>query len=182
MEKNNTNSRLRIRQAASGENDRVIDFYYDLIDAMEGAEFHPGWEKELYPTREFLTQAVHLGELYIGEMDGKIVSAMVINHSCHETYCNITWSVGAKTDEVYVIHTLGVHPVFAGQGIAGQMVREAIVLAEKKKIKTIRLEVLKGNIPAEKVYLAAGFQYVDEITMYYDDTGWDQFKVFEYIV
>ncbi len=34
---------LRIRRANPKEYEKVRDFYYLLIDAMEGAAFSPGW-------------------------------------------------------------------------------------------------------------------------------------------
>lgn len=49
-------------------------------------------------------------------------------------------------------------------------------------MKTIRLDVLEGNIPAERAYLKMGFQYLDTIQMFYEDTGWTNYKAFEYIV
>ncbi len=36
---------LRIRRANPKEYEKVRDFYYLLIDAMEGAAFSPGWQR-----------------------------------------------------------------------------------------------------------------------------------------
>ena len=173
---------LRIRQAGPADYEQVRDFYDYLIDAMEGAAFSPGWERDVYPTQEFLRDSLEKGELYAGEIDGRMVASMVVNHVYNEGYRNVRWTLQAADDALCVIHVLGVHPQFAGKGIAGQMARAAIAMAREKGIKTVRLDVLEGNLPAEKAYGKVGFQYVDTVRMFYEDTGWTNYKLYEYIV
>jgi ribosomal protein S18 acetylase RimI-like enzyme len=48
--------------------------------------------------------------------------------------------------------------------------------------KVIRLDVLKGNRHAEKLYSGMGFQYLHTLPMYYEDTGWTDFKLYEYLL
>ncbi len=62
------------------------------------------------------------------------------------------------------------------------MVQQVIKMAHESHIKTIRLDVLEGNIPAEKLYTKMGFVYLDTIQMFYEDTGWMNYKLFEYVV
>lgn len=173
---------LQIRAADSSDYSNVRDFYYSLIDAMEDAEYKPGWEKDIYPTQAFLIRSIENNELYIGEMDGQTVSCMVVNHEYNDGYKDIRWSVEAKDSALFVIHALGVNPMFSGKGIAKQMVQQVIKIARANNIKTIRLDVLEGNIPAEKAYTKMGFMYLDTIQMFYMDTGWTNYKLFEFIV
>lgn len=173
---------LEIRLANVKEFNRVKEFYYSLIDALVDAPVKPGWKKDIYPTQEFLRHSIEYNELYIGQIDEKLVSCMVVNHEYNNGYKDIKWSVEASDSELWVIHALGVHPVFSGKGIAKQMVQNVIETARECGMKTIRLDVLSGNIPAEKAYTKIGFQYVDTIQMYYEDTGWTDFRLFEYIV
>ena len=100
----------------------------------------------------------------------------------NEGYKNIQWSVDVADAELLVIHVLCVHPTFSGKGIAKQMVQKVLETAIRNDIKTIRLDVFNGNLPAEKAYTKMGFKYIDTIQMYYEDTGWTDFKVFEYIL
>ena len=53
----------QIRPAQESEYPLVRGFYYALIDAMENAEFKPGWEKDVYPAPEFLTDSIRNGEV-----------------------------------------------------------------------------------------------------------------------
>ena len=52
----------------------------------------------------------------------------------------------------------------------------------EKNITAIRLDVLGGNIPAEKAYTRMGFVYRGTINMFYEDTGWTGYRLFEYVV
>lgn len=173
---------LTIRKAQEAEYPLVKTFYDSLTDAMADAEFNPGWERDVYPAPDFLRSSIANGELYIGELDGQTAACMVVNHAYNEGYRNIAWSLDVPDEELLVIHALGVHPAFAGHGIAKQMARAAQETARQSAVKTIRLDVLEGNLPAERAYVGVGFRYVDTITMFYEDTGWTAFRLFEYLV
>ena len=173
---------LQIRTAEKTDYQTVRDFYYSLTDAMEDAEFKPGWEKDIYPSQEFLLHSIEKGELYLGMEDGKPATCMVINHEYNESYRQICWPVQIPDSKLLVIHALGVHPDFSHRGFAGEMVRWAIRLAHKQQIQAIRLDVLSGNLPAEKVYTRLGFQYRGTIRMYYEDTGWTDYRIFELLL
>ena len=44
------------------------------------------------------------------------------------------------------------------------------------------VEELKGNVPAERLYPAMGFTYVDTIKLFYEDTGRVDFELFELVL
>ena len=171
--------KMIIIKAETDQFETVRNFYHSMIDAMSGATVYVGWQKDVYPSSEFLADSIRKGELYLVLEDGNITAAMVFNRDHNEGYNGIRWKVEADDDEVMVIHALGVHPVYYGRGYAKALVREAINIAEKNGIKAIRLDVLEGNIPAEMLYSSFGFQYTDTVRMYYEDTGWTNFKLYE---
>ena len=70
---------LDIRAARAEEFAAVRGFYHELIDMMEGSEFHPRWEKCVYPSDDFLRSSIERGELYIGLTGEETAAAMVIN-------------------------------------------------------------------------------------------------------
>ena len=168
----------------AGENDYIAirDFYYELTDEMKDAEFKPGWEKDVYPTQEFLQESIRNKELYYTSENSNIQACVIVNHKYNDGYKGVKWSVEVPDEELLVIHALGVLPEFSGRGIAKQIVQEVIHQAEFQNIKTIRLDVLEGNIPAERAYTKMGFQYVTTLKMFYEDTGWTNYRLFEYIV
>ena len=170
---------LKIRAARSGEYDRVRGFYDSLIDDMQGAPYFPMWEKDIYPTYAYLRDCVERGELYVGEAEGEIATAMVVNGSGNDGYAKAQWPTRAKPEEVRVIHILGVHPRFAGKGYAKRLVAHALDLARRQGCKAVRLDVLQGNVPAERLYRGMGFMYVDTMRLYYEDTDWMDFDLYE---
>ena len=171
---------MNIIKANRNQYEDVRNFYYSMIDAMSGSTVYVGWQKDIYPSAEFLGDSVRKGELYLVLEDENITAAMVFNHDHNEGYDEINWPTKADDSEVMIIHALGVHPDYYGKGYAKALVREAINMARESGIKAIRLDVLEGNIPAEKLYSGFGFQYTDKVRMFYEDTGWTNFKLFEY--
>ena len=109
---------LAIRAARADEFEKVRGFYHRLIDMMEGLEFHPRWEKFVYPADDFLHGSIERGELYVGMLGEEIAAAMVINGEGADGYDSAPWSVSAARGEFSVIHTLGVMPAYHGRGLA----------------------------------------------------------------
>ena len=176
------NERFEVRRALSSDLEEVRQFYFDIIDGFAGAEFHPGWEKDIYPAPAQLRSLAEKGELYLGREDGKIVAAMAMNHEANEGYEGIAWQAEAERDEVFVLHMLGVHPSRQRNGVAGKMVRFAVRTARERNAKAIRLDVLRGNLPANRLYESAGFRKIDTVSMYYPDTGVTDFELYELVL
>ena len=141
-----------------------------------------GWKKDIYPSQEFLRSSIDNGDLYFCRDGERIAGAMVLNHEYNESYQNCRWHIAADDSELLVIHALGVHPDFHRKGYAKALVRHSIAIAREAGMKTIRLDVLDGNIPAETLYLGMGFQYLNKVQMYYEDTGWTAFRLYEYVL
>ncbi len=187
---------ISIRAAAQDEFDNVRAFYHAVTDGLKNAQYGPGWKKDIYPAPEELRTALAEGSLFVAEAvksvvaesagskpeAGQIVAAMVVNHRSNEAYKGVKWPGQLAPEEYLVIHMLGVHPDYSRQGIAKEMVRFVIDMASRDGIRAIRLDVLNGNIPAEQLYLGLGFSYVETVSMYYDDTGWTDYMVYEYLL
>ncbi len=151
-----------------------------MIDGLAELPYGAGWKKDVYPAPVFLMDAIRGGELYIGLEEDRIIASMVLNHQCNEGYLEFQWPTEAEDTEVTVIHALGVHPSQAGRGYGRQLVQFAVDTARRDRQKVIRLDVLKGNLPAEKLYAAMGFRLLHTLPMYYEDTGWTDYELYEY--
>ena len=154
-------------------------FYHSLIDAMLDSPYLPGWEKDVYPAPDVLLTEIEKGNFYYLREGERIAAGMVVNQKCNEDYWEAKWPENLPQDQFMVIHMLGVHPDFTGKGYAREMVRFALDLARKAGMKAVRLDVLKGNVPAEKLYAGLGFQFIDSIQMFYEDTGWAEYELYE---
>ena len=173
---------IDISKANKNSCGEVRHFYHSLIDSLNPAQRYVGWKKDIYPSPAFLRNSIDNGDLYVCRDEGRIAGAMVLNHAYNESYKNCCWQIAADDSEILVIHALGVHPGFQGKGCSKAMVRKAIAIAEETGMKAIRLDVLAGNIPAENLYQGMGFQYLTSVQMYYEDTGWTAFKLYEYVL
>ena len=46
--------------------------------------------------------------------------------------------------------------------------------------KAVRLDILGTNAGAERLYTGMGFRFVQARTLFYEDTGWTEYRLFEY--
>lgn len=76
-------------------------------------------------------------------------------------------------------HALGVWPAQQGKGVGQRVVEEILQYAKANGKKAVRLDILGQNAAAEKLYTKCGFQFVQAKTMFYEDTGWTEFKMYE---
>lgn len=173
---------MEIRRAIREEYPQIRAFYHSLIDGMQDSKFGIGWKKDIYPSPEFLEDSIAAGKLWVGMESNRIAAAMVLNHQCNEGYREFDWPTKAADSEVTVIHALGVHPQHSGKGYAKEMVRGAFEAARKNGQKVIRLDVLEGNLPAERLYTGLGFWYLHTVKMFYEDTGWTNYRLYEYVL
>lgn len=174
--------RMNIIKAKTNQYEAVRSFYHSLIDGMKGSPYAIGWEKDIYPAPDFLKDSIENGELYICTEDNQMVGAMVLNHQCNDGYSKFQWQTEASADEILIIHALGVHPAHSGKGYAKAMVKKAFEVAANTSQKALRLDVLGGNVPAERLYTGLGFRYMDTLQMYYEDTGWTDYELYEYVL
>lgn len=149
---------------------------------MQGSAYLPGWEKGIYPSDAFLKESLKSGELSALFVDDTIAAAMVLNHKCNEGYFEIDWKVPDDSSNILFVHALGVMPDYQRQGLAKIMVQEAIRAAKAAGQAAIRLDVLNGNIPARKLYESFGFEYRGTVKMFYEDTGWTDYLLYELVL
>ena len=171
---------MTILRANSKQFQPVRALYHAVIDGVGDSTDSVGWKKDIYPSPDFLKDSIDNGELYIATEGETIIGAFVMNHRYNEEYKTFQWPTKAEDAEITVIHALGVHPACTGKGIARHMVQFAVDFAREHQQKVIRLDVLKGNLRAEKLYTGMGFQYLYTLPMYYEDTGWTEFQLYEY--
>ena len=168
-----------IKKAIPDQFQNVRAFYHAVIDEVGNSHDSVGWKKDIYPSPELLDRSIRAGELFIAAEGEAIIGAMILNHQYNDEYRKAPWPSQADDAEVTVIHALGVHPSCRGKGCARQMVQFAIDYARSCGQKVIRLDVLKGNLLAGKLYSGMGFQCFHTLPMFYEDTGWADFQLYE---
>lgn len=173
---------LIIKKAEEDQYEQVRDFYRSMTDRMKKRGFIITWVKDVHPSPAFLKESICSGTLYIGTIGETIVSSMVLSHDHNEEYEKIEWAEPLDDSQILVVHALGADPDVTGKGVGRSMVNEAIRIAENCGMRAVRLDVLESNKPAENLYLGCGFEYRGTSRMYYENTGWKNFKMFEKIL
>ena len=171
---------MEIRAAGPEEEEAVVSFYGEMIDKMQACEYRPTWKLGVYPTGEGLRALVEKRQVFLGLEGQRIVAAMVLNHDCNESYADVHWETSAAEDEITVLHLLCVLPEFGGGGRGRQMLDFARNYAAAGAQKVIRLDVMEENLPAIRLYDAAGFRRLETRRMFYESTGWTNFVMYEY--
>lgn len=173
---------LQFQQADICDFEAIQQFYWDVIEDIHKnntANENLGWEKGVYPSDDFLQTSLEKGELYT-LMDGSVLCACVIlNSECNEGYLGCPWGITCEPTEVLTPHALAVHPRMQGKGIGKIVVGHVLDVAVQKDKKAVRLDVLGACAAAERLYRSCGFQFVAAKNMYYEDTGWTEYRLFE---
>lgn len=157
-----------------------MDFYGEVTDALEGSKIGPGWVKGVYPSYEFVKTSAENGELYVAVSDEAIAGALILNHDFNEGFAGVPWNVDAGPDQAAILHAFAVSPGHRGKGIGKAMLREIVKISRKKGDKAIRLDVLEENLPADRLYAAAGFCRIAKTKLYYHPIGERDFWMYEY--
>ena len=165
------------QKAAAEEFETVRGFYWRLIDAMDQTTI--GWKKGIYPTDEFLRESLDRGELYTLSDGDALCGCVILNSECNEGYAGMPWTRELAPDEVLIPHALAVDPAVQGRGCGRALVCGMLDLARSAGKKAVRLDILSGNDDAERLYTRSGFRFVQAKPMFYEDTGWTEYKMFE---
>ena len=173
---------MQIRQAKSEEFISVRNFYWNLIEQMAGRENTIGWKIGIYPSDDFLSDSIRKSELYVLDSENGYSACVIVNSSCNEGYNGCLWKVNCASNEILVPHALAVSPNVQGKGIGKLVVQDIIEMAKASGKKSVRLDVLGGNIAAERLYTKMGFEYIQSKTMFYEDTGWTEYVVYELVL
>ena len=171
---------MEIRKALTTEYDKLVKLYIDMIEEMPRFGMAVGWIMGVYPTYEFLSEQLSLGNCFVADDNGNFVGAMIINTLYNEGYDRVKWPVEASSGEFASLHLLGVLPQYHHQGIGIGLTNKAIEIAKAQGLKALRLDVIDGNNPARKLYEKCGFYHVEDINLYYDDCGLVNFYLYEY--
>ena len=85
-------------------------------------------------------------------------------------------------EKIYVIYTLAVHPDFWRLGIGKKLLDFAEEIARKEGCVSLRLDVVKGNIPAESLYKKCGYKYVGTTSLGYEEYGLPWYNLYEKVL
>ena len=97
---------LSFRKATDGDIDKIAEIYSDIHTCEEEGKTVIGWIRDVYPTKATAISARKRDDLYVGEDNGEIVGAAVINKIQVDEYKYGKWEYDVSDDKVMVLHTL----------------------------------------------------------------------------
>ena len=146
---------MPIRPAVDG----ITAIYDAILDREEAGPAYTNWQRGKYPTVDTARQALEAGTLYVGEEDGFLWGVVNLNGIQLPEYDAIPWAIPAERNQVAVIHTLCIHPVRAGRGLARRMVAFCEEETRRQGKAVMRLDTWEGNLPANRMYPVLGYRY-----------------------
>lgn len=156
---------VEIRLAKIEELDLIYGFYKEICTALENEKYTPLWQMDNYPSVEDLRNHINNNDLYVAITDNKIIGAMAVTN--HKDYSSL--------------HLLTVHPRYRKHHLAENLVEKLFQIAKERKNKKIILDVVKGNLPAEKLYTKFNFKFSGEKCEFIERIGKVSFNAYEYI-
>jgi len=125
----------------------------DEVMGIERTSFRFPWS-----TGFFLQELqVACARSILAEIDGRIVGYVLF------------WLLPGAVD----IHNIAVHVNFRRRGIARALLSKVVTEAERQTNLRVILEVLRSNLPAQKLYESMGFATTSIRKGYYSDDGED---------
>ena len=157
----------------------VKNTYIDVIDNTPQICKHARWVYGKHPSDELIRAYIDRGEMYF-LMDGEKIAGVVVISMCQgEDYETVKWMEDLENDQVATLHLLAVCPAYRGRTLGFRILEEAMEIALKNGKKVLRLDTLKSNLPAQKMYERAGFSCRGEQRLYADNTGMADFVYYE---
>jgi len=133
---------------------------------------------EHYPNQSAFENDNERQELYVAEIDEKIVGCIVISTFMDEEYHSVEWLTPTQ-DNLY-IHRLAVHPDVQGKGFAQRLMDFAETKAKIDKKCSIRLDTFSQNKRNQKFYELRGYKRLGSI--YFPKQSEHPFYCYEYVL
>lgn len=149
-----------IRKANANDVDAVAKIYEEIHEEEALGKITTGWLKGIYPLRPNAQNAFEKDWLYVAEIDGKVVSSIIINKDQGPIYKEAEWEFEAADDEVIVLHTLVVSPSCKQNGIGTKMIAFSEQFALDNGCREIRMDTNARNTIARKLYKKLGYKEV----------------------
>lgn len=110
------------------------------------------------------------------------MGTVILRQKQEPAYEPVDWHMELDEKDIFVIHTLAIHPDYMHQGMGKRLMEAVLSYAEEMGIKAVRLDVVCDNIPAIRLYEKCGFEYIDTVDLGLGEYGLDWFKLYERLV
>ncbi len=148
-----------IRRAKISEIPQILGITRACALFMESKGIYQ-WN-EHYPSRDAFENDIDKGELYVKEVDEKIIGTIVISTLMDTEYEPIKWLTGNENN-IY-IHRLAVHPNEQGKGYAIELMDFAEEFARQNRYVSVRLDTFSQNKRNQRFYELRGYKRLGDV-------------------
>lgn len=170
----------QVRPAAAHDLDAVAEGYLALLRHEEVYGSTTNWKPGIYPTLATAERALAKGWLHILEDRGLVCASVILNDHQAPEYDDIPWAFPAERNEVLVVHTLCIQPIYQRMGYGRKIMQYALDLARKRDCKAVRLDTFDGNTAAAAFYSSLGFRHAGTADAVLEGLIPEPLKFFEY--
>lgn len=170
---------MTLIRATENDFEQLAEFFRRTVSETKGMEIYARWIYGLHPSNEMIYGHIKCGNMFFSELDGKIASAVAAVPCQEKEYRDVPWNLNLADDEVSVVHILCVAPELQKKGIAARTMRRVIEMSHEDGKKSVRLDALKCNTPARRLYESLGFSSAAERNWHTENAGWTDFVLYE---
>ena len=116
---------------------------------------------EHYPNKSSFENDIERNELYVLELKGKIMGALVISNFMDAEYESIEW-LTPNQNNIY-IHRLAIDPLHQGKGYAQMLMDFAEKYAQENGYISVRLDTFSQNKRNQRFYEIRGYRKLADI-------------------
>lgn len=116
---------------------------------------------EHYPSKQAFINDIARDELFVLQVDEKIIGTIVISTLMDDEYIPIEWLT--PNDKNIYIHRLSIHPNYQGKSYARKLMDFAENYAKEKGFVSVRLDTFSQNKRNQKFYEARGYTKLGDI-------------------
>ena len=153
---------MEFRKAAEADIPAIAQIYEDIHTVEESGAAAIGWIRGVYPTADTARAALKRGDLFVGEENGRVIGAAVINQLQVDVYEGAPWQYPADDEAVMVLHTLVISPALARSGYGRRFVEFYEEYAHTHGCPFLRMDTNARNTRARTLYRKLGY---DEIAV-----------------
>lgn len=173
---------MRIEKCQAADVAEVGAFYETMVRWLDSHINYPKWIRGVYPTKTTAREHTAAGNQYVCRDGRDIVAAFILNDDPQGNYQKGNWSQPLDDGEYMVLHTLAVAPDQQGKGIGAQILRFCADKAKAEGYKALRVDIVPGNRPAQKLYEKNGFRCAGTFDLERGIEGIPEFILYELAV
>lgn len=154
-----------IRKTTEADISAAGEFYDNVVSWLDAHINYPKWTYKEYPSENDVRSMTASQSQYICLDGDKIIGAFVFDADPRGNYQTGDWKVSLEDGAYMVIHALAIDPEYQGRGLGSEIIGFCIEEAKKRGFKAIRVDIVPGNAPAQRLYENNGFTYAGEFDL-----------------